>query len=286
MRFLNVLRELNHRPWLLDSASYATLQQVVNDRVFSSDSSRADSDLDDFITPRPEAVYDPVTGIATIHLVGVCGKRLSAVEKTCGNTDYDDIIAEIDAMQAAGAEAFIFRIASGGGMVLGLSELVERVRQLRVDGYATVAFTDYYACSAMYWFAVACDAIIATPSAQVASIGVIIPWVDSSKALEEAGLHPRPITNREADLKGIGYAGSLTPEQEQHLQEEAQKTFGAFRAAVLTNRKVPASAMRGQCIGAAEGIFLELVDELGDLQTAMERAIEIAALKSIDRDRI
>ena len=283
MRFLNVLRSLSYDPWLIEASAYAAIHGIVTSRLSTGGQLEDGSMLAEFVNPRREARMDHATGLGHIHVCGVLGKGFSAFEKSCGNTGYEDIANDIDAMKAAGAEALIYTFDSPGGNGLGLPEAGDAIRY---SGLPSVAFSSDQCCSAAYWLAASCDAIVGTRSSQWGSVGVILPWVDSSARLEMEGLRPQPITNRDAILKSIGYAGSLTDEQLAHLQASAEALAEEFWAWINTSRRLAPEVKRGGVIRAADGVMMELVDELGDYARAEELALEIAVVHQLRVERI
>lgn len=93
--------------------------------------------------------------------------------------DYDDIRKRVAAALESSAPAVCLRIDSPGGDYTGCLELARDLRAMAAAAEKPlVAFTDGSALSAAY--AIACSAakIVATPSANVGSIGVWAPMVD------------------------------------------------------------------------------------------------------------
>ena len=66
----------------------------------------------------------------------------------------------------------------------GTPELAQAVADASRDKFV-YAFSAGQMCSAAYWVASQCDAIYATPSARVGSIGVILPFVDDTEAFRK-----------------------------------------------------------------------------------------------------
>ena len=121
--------------------------------------------------------------------------------------------------------------------------------------------------SAAYYIGAGADAIVSSRSAVVGSIGVYIPWMDTSAAYEAAGFKPDPIINKGGDLKALGFGGRLSDAQRAHLQEKVDEDFAAFKAHVLKHRSLPDGAMRGQVESGAKAAEMNLVDALGDMDT-------------------
>ncbi|MEI8313742.1 MAG: S49 family peptidase, partial [Verrucomicrobiota bacterium] len=107
-------------------------------------------------------------------ILGACdtGELINAVAEAAARPDIEAIFLDID---------------SPGGSVNGTPELAQAVADASKVKYV-YAFSAGQMCSAAYWVASQADAIYATPSARIGSIGVILPVVDSSAAFEQAGL--------------------------------------------------------------------------------------------------
>ena len=118
--------------------------------------------------------------------------------------------------------------------------------------------------SAAYYLAAGADAIVASPSAEVGSIGVYIPWMDYSQQLAAEGLKADPIVNKEGDLKALGFTGSLSAEQRAYLQTRVDDDFADFKAHVLKHRDVSPEAMRGQTLSGKQALATNLIDAEGD----------------------
>lgn len=223
--------------------------------------------LSDSIAQRPDMEIDK-RGIAHIHVFGVLGPKLTKLEKACGTTDYGELSEEL-AEARENARGVMLHIDSPGGYAQGNMEaayaLAETARAMPV-----VAHTDGMMCSAAYAIGVGASSIFATPSADVGSIGVIIPLVDRSGQWEQQGIKPAYITHTGGDLKDAGYPPSFTQEHIEFFQTLVDDTFGLFRAHVLNHRDVSAEAMRGQYFMAERAQSENLIDEVGSPEEAYD----------------
>ena len=236
------------------------------------DEDEDENEVESMLFPtRPAMIVDP-NGVAHVYVMGVLGRRMSLIEKSCGNTDYLDIQKDIEKALNFGARAFMFHIDSPGGTVTGNAELVEIVQAIP---FPKISYVDAEACSAAYNLACSTDAIYATQSAIVGSIGTLIPWVDKSKMWSEEGLLWEPITNQAGDLKAAGHGPSLTVEQRASMQELVEDAFQDFKANVLRNRKVPVTAMRGQAFYAKRALENNLIDEIAAEADAYQSLIDV-----------
>lgn len=185
--------------------------------------------------------------LATVHLEGIISKR--APEMMCGPpvVDLSKLDAVLDELAADEAmQTIIFDFNSPGGIIIGLKETAERMRELSLMGRRLIAYTDYQMCSAAYYLAAACDEIYAAPTSVIGSIGTYCAGLDDSRAWEMEGLEL--VLAKSGDLKAMGHPGKKWSEEEkQHLQGQADKAGAQFRAWISSRRgAIEESAMQGQ----------------------------------------
>jgi signal peptide peptidase SppA len=200
-------------------------------------------------------------------IFGACntGELINAVEEAASRPDVEAIFLDID---------------SPGGSVNGTPELAQAVADASKTKYV-YAFSAGQMCSAAYWVASQADAIYATPSARIGSIGVILPVVDSSAAFEQAGLKIEVFAA--GKFKSAGTPGtSLTDEQRDWLQSEVEETAGDFHAAVLARgRKIPDEAMEGQTFSARKAMRFNLAGMVASRADALSRLRKLH-VRSVD----
>ena len=208
--------------------------------------------------PEPDLLsVENGVGIVTIH--GALMKRPDFFERLF--LDATDMEAVSEAFEAArdraDVQAVFLDIDSPGGTVNGTPELAALVAEVSKAKY-TYAFTDGQMCSAAYWIASQADAIFATLSARVGSIGVLMPMLDESKAFEQAGLKVELFAA--GKYKSIGVAGtSLTDEQRAWLQAQVDETYADFKTAVLARgRRITPDVMEGQCFSGRKASYNSL----------------------------
>jgi signal peptide peptidase SppA len=275
MRYLHLFETIYRKPWYITSAGYATVRAVFESHcarqgmplMGSTESSedllkrfdRGDMRLSDLVNARPKMTIG-TDGIATIDILGPVARGMSNLERACGATGFEELATELQAAFSS-ARGILLRGNTPGGTVNGTPEIAAMIAESPIP---VVAHTADMIASAGYYLAAGARAIIATPSAAVGSIGVLYAWMDYKEQLKMLGLAGAPITNKEGDLKGLGFTGELTPVQREYLEEEAQTLFDRFKGHVLQYREVPDAAMRGQVLQGPEALAANLIDELGD----------------------
>jgi signal peptide peptidase SppA len=206
--------------------------------------------------PKPEIVG----GVGIIPVAGVVGHRLLPIEKMFGGVDVEDVARSVDDFgRNPQVHTLLFDIESPGGTVTGVPELADLIG---AQGKPTAAFTSSLAASAAYWIGSRADRFFATPSASVGSVGVFLPFVDSSAAFAQAGLRMEVI--KAGRLKGLGLPGtSLNEEQRAHLQERVDQIHGQFKASVREKRRyVRDEFMQGQTFYGSDALEKNLVSDL------------------------
>jgi protease-4 len=189
----------------------------------------------------------------------------------CGGCDYLDIQQKSAEAMDAGAKGLMYMFDSPGGQVRGCPELAEYISNLGSKGISTEAFCDSRMCSAAYWLGSATNHITATSSADIGSIGVILPWVDKGKVWEVSGIKWEPIVNEGATLKGAGGGPSLTPEQMSYLQETVNDVAGEFHDFVEAHREdLDRRVFKAGTFFGKKAFNLGLIDEVGSYQKAYD----------------
>jgi signal peptide peptidase SppA len=173
-------------------------------------------------------------------------------------TDMNEVTDAIqEAVQRDDVQSILIDINSPGGTVNGTPELAQAVADA-AKLKTTYAFSAGQMCSAAYWIASQCDAIYATPSARVGSIGVMLPFIDSTEKFRSEGLKVEVFAA--GKFKGMATPGvPLSEEQRALIQSDIEEIATEFKTAVLARgRKIPDSAMEGQSFSARNAQRLNL----------------------------
>lgn len=229
---------------------------------------------------KPMEVRD---GVAIIHVSGALSRNVDILDNMLGDTGYEQITAELSqALANPEVSAILMNIDSPGGAVVGCEECADAVK-MASQSKPVVAISDTMMASAAYWIASAADAVYATKSALVGSIGVIAKVVDVSSRLNQAGIKVETFTPDYADLKGAG--DSMTPmtrTQRNWYQSFIEELGAAFRGVVRANRgEVPDSAMRGQVLTGLKAKEANLIDEVAGFTEAYADAMALAWTRKI-----
>jgi signal peptide peptidase SppA len=255
------------QPWLITPEAHAALV-AVGHAFFESPGK--------LTPPAKSGLLSVENGVGVVNLTGPLIRKPDFTASVLfGATDTDEAIAAVrEAGQRPDVEAVFLDIDSPGGTVSGTPELANAVTDVCAQKY-TYAFTAGQMCSAAYWVGSQCDAVYATPSARVGSIGVLLPVMDSSEAMQRQGLKVEVFAA--GKFKSTGMPGvPLTDEQRAWLQADVEEIATEFRSAVLARgRKVTPDVMEGQTFSARKAAYHSLISGV-----VSSRADAIAKLRS------
>ncbi len=149
-------------------------------------------------------------------------------------TTYKEIKAKIEqALADDKVQGILYSIYSPGGTVAGTQELASFIKQAS-QKKPSLAFVDGMACSAAYWLASATGKIIATESAELGSIGVVLTHQDYSNFNEKVGIKYTYITA--GSKKSIGASDMPLSEQDKdYLQNKVNLLYEIFLQDISQN---------------------------------------------------
>ncbi|MDP8254117.1 MAG: signal peptide peptidase SppA [Candidatus Alcyoniella australis] len=212
--------------------------------------------------------------VAIIEIRGVILDSRGVIEQL---RKYDD---------DGGIKAIILRIESPGGTVGPSQEIYQEVMRIRnqgnEDGKPVVASMGSVAASGGYYIAAAADRIVANPGTITGSIGVVMEFLNYEGVYEWAGLKSNVIkTGRFKDI------GSPTREMSQDerdlLQTMIESVLDQFVGAIVEGRSMDQSLVRenadGRVFSGQQALELGFVDELGNLQVAIDLAAQLAGIE-------
>ncbi|MCX8071991.1 MAG: signal peptide peptidase SppA [Candidatus Binatia bacterium] len=177
--------------------------------------------------------------------------------------------------------ALVLRINSPGGTVTASDTLYHEIREFAAkSGRPVVAHLLDVGTSGAYYVALAADEIVASPTTVTGSIGVLLAGVNVSGLLDKIGVKDQ--TLKSGALKDAGSPlRPMTPADEAVLLGILSAMHERFLSLVKERRPqvVPESWDKirdGRVFYASEALALGLVDRIGYLDEAIERAKQLA----------
>jgi protease-4 len=235
--------------------------------------------------PIPGRKSKPTIAVVTLAgpiVSGRGGRQLSPLGTSSAG---GDTIAA--ALREAGADdtvsAVVLRVDSPGGSVTGSETVWREVNRLRKAGKPVVASMGAVAASGGYYVSMAADAIVANPGTITGSIGVVTGKLVARDLKDRLGIGSDSVrTNRNADAWSLNKP--FTDEQHAHVEAEADLFYTDFIERVAQGRDMAVDAVdavaRGRVWTGADAKERGLVDELGGLRTAVERAKVLAGFEA------
>jgi HK97 family phage major capsid protein len=268
-KYHNIVREFNARAWAITPEKLAELSHVLTTRVTGGVIPA------DVVAAYKEAAAQrraetPAGGssVAVIPVYGTISQRPDLMSS--GGTSTQELGAQFDAaMSNPSVGAIVFDVDSPGGSVSGVPELAAKIRNARGQGKQIIAVANSLAASAAYWIASAADEFVASPSADVGSIGVYAAHVDASAMLESEGLKYTLISAGKYKVEGSPYE-PLSDEARAAMQASVDEFYAMFTSDVAKNRGVSVKDVRngygeGRVLTAKSALAAGMIDRIDTL---------------------
>jgi protease-4 len=239
-------------------------------------------------TPSIPGRKKPTIAVVTLHgpiVSGRGGPQLLPLGNS--NAGGDTIAAALrEAAANDDVSAIVLRVDSPGGSVTGSETVWREVNRVRAGedgaGKPVVASMGAVAASGGYYVSMSADAIVANAGTITGSIGVVTGKLVARELKDRLGVGSDSVrTNANADAWSINQP--FTDEQHAHVEAEADLFYTDFVDRVAQGRKMTVEAVeaiaRGRVWTGADALERGLVDELGGLRTAINRAKVLAGLE-------
>ena len=177
--------------------------------------------------------------------------------------------------------ALVLDIDSPGGSVPASEYLYHAVARIS-EHKPVVACIRGTGASGGYFISCAAHRIVASPGALVGSVGVISVRPVLETLLQRLGVGVS--VNKSGEFKDMGaFWREATPEETEKMQALVDESFDRFVAVVAGSRKMTEEAVRelatGEVFWAPRALEAGLVDELGDLDRAIDLAAEMSGAR-------
>jgi len=210
-------------------------------------------------------------GTAVVPVLGPIFPRATLINSSAGGTALDAIMRDFRVAQAAPAvERVVMLFDSPGGVVSGLGEAAENIRNARKP---VTAFVTGYAASAAYWLASQASEIVMERAAQVGSIGVIAS-MSRQEAPGSDGRRSYEVVSSNAPNK---VPDPSTEDGRAVIQEQVDAIEAVFIADVARGRGVPVSVVRsefgrGSMVTARSAVERGMATRIGTLDGVLRES--------------
>jgi protease IV len=180
-------------------------------------------------------------------------------------------------------KAIVIRIDSPGGGVVPSQEIHDAVKRVRSkNNKAVIASMGSVAASGGYYIAAATDRIVANPGTLTGSIGVTMETANVEGLLQKIGVEG--IVIKSGKYKDVGSPlRKMSADERGLLQAVMDDVHKQFIEAVAEGRSLELRAAQaladGRIFTGRQAKEAKLVDELGDLEDAIQLAAEVVGIE-------
>lgn len=169
----------------------------------------------------------------------------------------------------------VLDIDSGGGQVYGTPEFHDFIKNFSKP---VVTYTDGLLCSAAYYIGSAASHIVANKRADaIGSIGVYSQILDVTGWYEKQGAKLHTIYSSKSTEKNKAYREVLEGNYDSYISEELDPLVDSFVEDMKSSREnLNKKVFKGATFNASDSLELGLIDEIGTIQTAIDKVFELS----------
>jgi protease-4 len=233
-----------------------------------------------------------------IVVVPVEGMITSAPWDPAGRSMVDVIEDQLKlAAKDPKVKAVVLKVDSPGGEVLASDDISRAIVQFQ-ERYnkPVIASMGGLAASGGYYVSAPCDYIVANELTLTGSIGVIMSTFNYRGLMDKVGLKPNVFKSGKFKdmLRGSKAPDEVDPAEEKMIQDMIMETFAKFKSVVKSGRERAATRNKGvgkplvenweeyadgRILTGKTAFELGFVDKLGNFQTALDMARQIAGIQ-------
>lgn len=182
-------------------------------------------------------------------------------------------------------KALVLRVNSPGGSADASEQIWHAIENVKADSIPVVVSMGDYAASGGYYISCGADYIYAEPTTITGSIGIFGTIPSIAKLREKIGLDIDGITtNKHSGLESNIPYKTMTPEETQLMQNMVERGYELFTTRCADGRGVSQEYIKsvgeGRVWLGTKAKELQLVDEIGNIDDAIAKAVELAVLES------
>lgn len=222
----------------------------------------------DGVIPFPFELPWTAPRIAVLEISGTIGMAVRGPE----------VVRTVNALaEDARVRAVVVEIDSPGGSA-PVSDAIYRSLRKLTERKPTIASVLGLGLSGGYMIACGASKIVALPSSLVGSIGVIFMRPVIQELMQRVGV--KMVVTREGRLKDMMQPfREPTPEEQEKMQALTEEYYARFIEKVAEARRLDPEVVReyatGEVFSGEKAKEMGLIDELGDMDTALDMASEL-----------
>lgn len=224
----------NRVHWI-EPAAAETILAVLDGRIGDIRMSRFEGEAAFTREGRWKGYQVTPRGTAIVPIVGELVNRGAYLGASSGLVSYEGVRQQLkNAVNDPAVRAVVLDIDSPGGMVAGCAETAALVREISKTK-AVVACANSDTCSAAYAIASGANAIVATESSRVGSIGVLFVHANRQRELDKKGIDVTIFQGGKHKTDGHPF-GPLSAEVAAEIQGNIDAHYDAFVKLVVAGR--------------------------------------------------
>lgn len=178
-------------------------------------------------------------------------------------------------------KAVVMRVSSPGGSAYASEQIWKAIADLKEEKPVVVSMSDV-AASGGYYIACNADKIVAQPTTITGSIGIFGMFPNLKKTADKIGLGVDVVKTHEFGDFG-NFARPMRENEMQILQSYVERGYELFLTRCSEGRNIPKDTLalyaEGRVWTGNQAKEIGLVDELGDLKTAIDIAADLADIE-------
>lgn len=180
-------------------------------------------------------------------------------------------------------KAVVLRVNSPGGSADASEQIWHAIKTLQKKGIPVVVSMGDYAASGGYYISCCADYIYAEPTTLTGSIGIFGTVPNASKLINKIGLDVDGVsTNQHANLTMNAIFKGMNREEMALMQAMVERGYDLFTRRCADGRGMTQDEIKaigeGRVWLGKDALTIGLVDELGNINNAIEKAAELANL--------
>lgn len=182
-------------------------------------------------------------------------------------------------------KALVLRVNSPGGSANASEDIWHAIQNIKADSIPVVVSMGDYAASGGYYISCGADYIFAEPTTLTGSIGIFGTIPNVSKLRNKVGLDIDGVrTNKHSDMGTNMIYKGMNAEEHALMQTMIERGYDLFTSRCAAGRHVEQSYIKsigeGRVWLGTKGVEIGIVDQLGNIDDAIAKAVELAGLEN------
>lgn len=271
---LSLFNDIFREPWMIEPQTASAQKQVLQGLLMGLEFTQEDEMVQATIDHKQNAAVPRGRGINVVNLEGTM-LRDDGPCGMVGTRTLASMLLEADAKDEI--IGHILYVDSGGGAANSVPDLAEAIQSCQKP---VVAFVDGYMCSAAMYVGSYCDFIIANrDDNHIGCIGTMIQLEDWPKQVKDsAGIVHLRVYADGAEEKNDEYEKALEGDFSLIKERILNPHNERFKADIRSNRpNVSDDQLKGRTYEAKD-VVGTLIDAIGNLESAVQKVIELSTL--------